>query len=157
MPRLSETIYSQESYDFGEEGIYQNIMFTNGSSSIKGSDLNSKVDALQQCINEVNDIIKVKPKDNQSEKVYVTLSKPTSSIKEDKAETKPAANTPPQKPVRSISNNFKTWALSKAEHPKLDPNKLPRQKIVNTETFSPEERHVVSEFLKTFKEDLKTN
>ena len=146
-----------ESYDFGEEGIYQNIMFTNGSSSIKGSDLNSKVDALQQCINEVNDIIKVKPNDNQSEKSCVTLSKPTASLKEEKIETKPAANTPPPKPVRSISNNFKTWALSKAEHPKLDPNKLPRQKIVNTETFSLEERNVVTEFLKTFKEELKTN
>ena len=148
-----------ESYDFGEEGIYQNIMFTNGSSSIKGSDLNSKVDALQQCINEVNDIIKVKPNDNPSKKVYVTegLSKPTSSIKEEKTETKPAANTPPQKPVRSISNNFKTWALGKAEHPKLDPNKLPRQKPVNTEAFSLEERNVVSEFLKTFKDELKTN
>ena len=148
-----------ESYDFGEEGIYQNIMFTNGSSSIKGSDLNSKVDALQQCINEVNDIIKVKPNDDQTAKVYVTkgLSKPTSSIKEEKNETKPAANTPPQKPVRSISNNFKTWALSKAEHPKLDPNKLPRQKLVNTEAFSMEERNVVSEFLKTFKDELKTN
>ena len=145
-----------ESYDFGEEGIYQNIMFTNGSSSIKGSDLNS-IDALQQCINEVNDIIKVKPNDDQSEKVDVTLPKPTSSIKEEKAETKQAANTPPQKPVRSIPNNFKTWALSKAEHPKLDPNKLPRQKIVNTETFSLEERNIVGEFLKTFKEELKSN
>ena len=150
-----------ESYDFGEEGIYQNVMFTNGSSSINSVNSDVKIDALQKRINEVNDIIKIKSNDNQAEKVYqsnliVTLSKPTSSIKEEKTDSKAWANNrPPQKPLRSISNNFKTWALSKAEHPKVDLNKLPKQKNATTGIFSEEEKNVVSDFLKTCKDELK--
>ena len=156
-----------ESYDFGEEGIYQNVMFTNGSSSVKCSDVSSEVDALQKRINEVNDIIKISSPDQDQDtptdkifksKLIVTLSKPSSAVKEVKGETKPVASKPPQKPLRSISNNFKTWALSKAEHPKIDVDKLSRQKLVNnTEIFSQEERNVVNDFLKTCKEELKTN
>ena len=152
-----------ESYDFGEEGIYQNVMFNNGSASVKCSDVNTEVDTLQKRINEVNDIIKIDSPKIPPEKVYkskllVTLSKPTTSAKEGKGEPKPVANKPPQKPLRSISNNFKTWALSKAEHPKIDVDKLSRQKLVNnTEMFSQEERNVVKDFLISCKEEFKSS
>ena len=150
-----------ESYDFGEEGIYQNVMFTNGSSSINCPDGISEVATLQKRVNEVNDIISIEPTDRQPEtetfksNLIVTLSKP--KCKEEKIGSKSVASRPPQKPLRSISNNFKTWALSKAEHPKVDVNKLPKQKLVTTELFSQEERNVVSDFLKTCKEELKIN
>ena len=114
-------------------------------------------------LNEVNDIIKIDSPEIPQEKVYkskllVTLSKPTTSAKEGKGESKPVANKPPQKPLRSISNNFKTWALSKAEHPKIDVDKLSRQKLVNnTEMFSQEERNVVKDFLISCKEEFKSS
>ena len=118
---------------------------------------------LQKCINEVNDIIKIESHDHETptdkifkSKLIVTLSKPTPTVKEVKGESK--ASKPPQKPLRSISNNFKTWALSKAEHPKIDVEKLSRQKLVNNrEIFSEEERNVVNDFLITCKEEFKSN
>ena len=75
-----------ESYDFGANGIYQNVVFTNGSCSIHNQDVSSKVDALQKCINEVNEIIQSKNCDKNAG----NLSRSTQDSSTNQTDTKSA-------------------------------------------------------------------
>jgi len=153
VPTSSKTFHNQEdngeyeSYDFGEQGIYQNIVFSKGSSSAahnNGNDITTKVDALQQCINEVNSIIKSKNNINEADRGATSDNVKYTEI------MKPNAN----KNNKNSASNFRAWALGYTEHPKIDISKLTKTNS-NTEVFSQEEKNVVSDFLKSFKNELK--
>ena len=141
-----------ETYDFGENGIYQNIVFTKAKQSTN-SDVNVKVDALQKCINEVNDIIKMKSPEKPTELQQI-IQKPLigdhNLTGNDAAAPKPRV----QNKNRNISSSFRSWALGSTEHPKIDINKLTKTKP-SDEIFTQEEKNVVTDFLKSIKNELK--
>ena len=134
-----------ESYDFGENGIYQNIVFSKGTSSVpsnNNADINNKVDALQRCINEVNDIIK-------SNKDEIVKSETSSSSAQSENNQKIKRNTT----VTPV--NFRTWALSSPQQPKVDLGKLSSSNRREEESFTQEEKNVVSDFLRSIRNELK--
>jgi len=134
-----------ESYDFGENGIYQNIVFSKGTSSVpsnNNADINNKVDALQRCINEVNDIIK-------SNKDEIVKSETSSSPAQSENNQKIKRNTT----VTPV--NFRTWALSSPQQPKVDLGKLSSSNRRSEESFTQEEKNVVSDFLRSIRNELK--
>ena len=131
-----------ESYDFGEHSIYQNIVFSKGSSSAAvqnngGNDITTKVDALQQCINEVNSIIK--SKNNAIEGADSDNTSDRDKVKYNKI-MKPNAN----KNNKNATSNFRTWALGYTEHPKIDISKLTKTNS-NSEVFSQDEKNIVNQ------------
>ena len=139
-----------EPYDFGENGIYQNIVFSKANVPNPNSDVNVKVDALQKCINEVNEIIKTKSPDIPLE-AQQQIEKPSRSghklIENDAAPRVQNKN-------KNISSTFRSWALGSTEHPKIDLNKLTKTRE-RDEMFTQEEKNVVSDFLKSIKNELK--
>ena len=140
-----------EPYDFGENGIYQNIVFSKANVPNTNSDVNVKVDALQKCINEVNEIIKTKSPDNTLV-AQQQIEKPSRSghklIEND------AAAPSVQNKNKNISSTFRSWALGSTEHPKIDLNKLTKTRN-HDEMFTQEEKNVVSDFLKSIRNELK--
>ena len=141
-----------ESYDFGENGIYQNIVFSKANLSNPNSDVNTKVDALQKCINEVNEIIKTKSPENPFE-AQQKIEKPSRSGHK-LIENDAAPKSSVQNKNKNISSTFRSWALGSTEHPKIDLNKLTKTKQTD-EMFTQEEKNVVSDFLKSIKNELK--
>ena len=143
-----------ESYDFGENGIYRNIVFSKGNTSVPGSDISLKVDALQKCINEVNDIIKPKSPEaetvNDAKKPINILQMPIQQMPDCQ---KKATNSNAMR-TKSITSNFRSWALGATEPPKIDLNKLNKTNS-SPGVFTQEEKNVVSDFLKSVRSELK--
>ena len=142
-----------ESYDFGENGIYQNIVFSKANVSNPNSDVNVKVDALQKCINEVNEIIKTKTSENLLEEAQQKIQKPSRSDHK-LIENDAAPRSSVQNKNKNISSTFRSWALGSTEHPKIELNKLTKTRQ-SEEMFSQEEKNVVSDFLKSIRNELK--
>ena len=153
--KAKESILEEyESYDFGENGIYQNIVFSKGNTSVPGSDISLKVDALQKCINEVNDIIKPKSPEaetvNEAKKPINILQMPIQQMPDCQ---KKATNSNAMR-TKSITSNFRSWALGATEPPKIDLNKLNKTSS-SPGVFTQEEKNVVSDFLKSVRSELK--
>lgn len=142
-----------ESYDFGENGIYQNIVFSKAHVSNPNSDVNVKVDALQKCINEVNEIIKTKSSENPLEEAQQKSQKPSRSDHK-LIENDAAPRSSVQNKNKNISSTFRSWALGSTEHPKIELNKLTKTRQ-SEEMFTQDEKNVVSDFLKSIRNELK--
>ena len=74
-------------------------------------------------------------------------------LKKSEAKLKPPT---PKKPANSI---FRKWALSKAEHPKIDLAKLKANPSLHISpdsrsTFTQREKEIVAQFLEDVKSDL---
>ena len=185
-----------ENYDFGENGIYQNIIFNNSDSAIKSVDLNSQVHTLRKSVNEVNRIVQEnKPHEideSQPLKLYqsklnISLKLPTNNImKKDEQENQKEnvkSFVPNKKCVKSEKNAFskentqknenqgrpsglkkptnsifRKWALSKAEHPKIDLTKFNETQSFDTTksktSFTNKEKEIVAKFLEDVKSEL---
>ena len=148
-----ESSEEYESYDFGENGIYQNIVFSKAHVSNPNSDVNVKVDALQKCINEVNEIIKTKSSENPLEEAQQKIQKPSRSDHK-LIENDAAPKSSVQNKNKNISSTFRSWALGSTEHPKIDLNKLTKTRQSDA-MFTQEEKNVVSDFLKSIRNELK--
>ena len=141
-----------EPYDFGENGIYQNIVFSKANVSHPNSDVNVKVDALQKCINEVNEIIKTKSPDDALHAQQQIQKPPRSGHKLIENDAAPKSSV--QNKNKNVSSTFRSWALGSTEHPKIDLNKLTKTRQSDA-MFTQEEKNVVSDFLKSIKNELK--
>ena len=141
-----------EPYDFGENGIYQNIVFSKANVSHPNSDVNVKVDALQKCINEVNEIIKTKSPDDALHAQQRIQKPPRSGHKLIENDAAPKSSV--QNKNKNVSSTFRSWALGSTEHPKIDFNKLTKTRQSDA-MFTQEEKNVVSDFLKSIKNELK--
>lgn len=174
-----------ENYDFGESGVYQNILYDKSANAIIVTDLSSQVHTLRKSVNEVNQIVEESKSNKEDEsqplkrfqskmniqlklpivngtkqgdnKIQVTDTnsldrKPLNDENEQKSEAKLKPSTL-KKPTNSI---FRKWALSKAEHPKIDLAKLKENSSldVSRSTFTEREKEIVAQFLKDVKGDL---
>eukprot|EP00090_Calanus_glacialis_P014228 TRINITY_DN22963_c0_g1_i3.p1 TRINITY_DN22963_c0_g1~~TRINITY_DN22963_c0_g1_i3.p1 ORF type:complete len:393 (+),score=105.50 TRINITY_DN22963_c0_g1_i3:1-1179(+) len=174
-----------ENYDFGESGIYQNILYDKSANTIIVTDLSSQVHTLRKSVNEVNKIVEeskpIQKDESQPLKIFqskmnIQLKLPTvngtkqgednnqvtdtdsldrkplndENVQKSEAKIKPSTL---KKPANSI---FRKWALSRAEHPKIDLSELKEKPNLNVSrsTFTQQEKEIVAQFLEDVKSDL---
>ena len=199
-----------ENYDFGENGVYQNILFTTKPSSRPDTDVYSQLKSLEEAVSRVNDILMKESVVECDDKHQASLSDSTeldqcieevtetslvdkdedpqkrsltddskskgkvSSIrdmfnfgKNKETTTEPADDSKNQEkqPKQEKSEQgskegsvrptsmFRRWALTRAEHPVIDVEKLEDKPSA---LFSSTEREIVAKFLENVKSELST-
>ena len=174
-----------ENYDFGESGIYQNILYDKSANTIIVTDLSSQVHTLRKSVNEVDKIVEesnpIEEVESQPLRIFQSKMniqlmlpnvngtkqgvdnnhvtdtnsldrKPLNDENVQKSEAKIKPSTL-KKPANSI---FRKWALSRAEHPKIDLSELKEKPNLNVSrsTFTQQEKEIVAQFLEDVKSDL---
>ena len=166
--KLPHADQEYENYDFGESGIYQNILYKHAKEFSSVPDLVTQVQALKSSVHEVNRIItqsnSLKQVNTVPPKIYQTrlniqLKLPNEKLEKNEVEkednnctlTKPLISSKPKHLL------FRKWALGKAEHPKIDLSQWKaKEKNDSTSTgfFSEKEKEAVKQFLEDVKLDL---
>ena len=126
-----------ENYDFGENGIYQNILFSECDSHLKSMDIQTEVQTLRKSVNEVNEILQQNkslrkdeslPKKLFQSKLDICLQLPTKITekvekqkqKEDNVDSLSQSNTYHDSNKKMSSENIET-------HRKENPSKLKKK------------------------------
>merc|ERR1711915_378321 len=153
-----------ENYDFGDSGIYQNILYNRDKEFSSVPDLVTQVQALKSSVHEVNRIIKqsnsLKQVNTVPPKIYQTrlniqLKLPNEKLEKNEVEKEDNKCTLSTKPLISSKPKhllFRKWALGKSEHPKIDLSQWKaKEKNDSTSTitgfFSEKEKEAVKQFL----------
>ena len=190
-----------ENYDFGENGVYQNILFTTKSTSQPDGDVYSQLKTLKEAVSRVNDILMKESTDCDDNKASMSNSteedvshnvkenhvegeaetrqiseeskgkgkvsairdiftfgknrEPTKESGEERIkgkEEKSSSTTPAARPA----SMFRRWALTRAEHPVIDVERLEEERNKPAAIFSSTEREIVAKFLENVKSELST-
>ena len=194
-----------ENYDFGENGVYQNILFTTKSTSRPDADVYSQLRTLKEAVSRVNDILMQESTDCDDNKASMchsseqdvshhvnesnlekepdieqipedsrgkgkvsairdmfTFGKNREQTKESGEESGSKKREPKEEkssstiPAGRPTSMFRRWALTRAEHPVIDVERLEDERNKPAAIFSSTEREIVAKFLENVKSELST-
>ena len=172
--KVPQTDQDYENYDFGESGIYQNILYKREKEFSSVPDLVTQVQAFKSSVHEVNRMITqsnsltqvntVPPKIYQT-RLNIQLKLPNEKLENNSVDKEQSikdndCTTLSTKPLISSKPKnllFRKWALGKTEPPKIDLSQWKtKEKTDSTSTgfFSEKEKEAVKQFLEDVKLDL---